>query len=75
MPRATSERAAAGRVVTRRYGEALPLLRYPLGDRVELIAGDNDGPRFRYLGRSGHGFGLIGGVKVSRSQLESFLDT
>jgi phenylacetate-coenzyme A ligase PaaK-like adenylate-forming protein len=62
-------------LVTRRYGEALPLLRYPLGDRVELIAGDNDGPRFRYLGRTGHGFGLVGGVKVSRSHLESFLDT
>jgi len=61
-------------LVTRRYGDAMPLLRYPLNDRVELLPDAKDGPLFRYLGRSGHAFGLATGVKVRRAQLERFLD-
>ena len=61
-------------LVTRRYGNAMPLLRYPLNDLVELAPDTTDGPRFRYLGRSGHGFGLTTGVKVGRVQLDRFLD-
>lgn len=61
-------------LATRRYGEASPLLRYPLGDRVELNSPDNATPNFRHLGRIGHAFGLIGGVKIGRAQLERFLD-
>lgn len=66
-------------LVTRRYGEAVPLLRYRLGDRVELLpdddtSSDNGRPRFKYLGRTGHAFSLPGGVKVGRAQLERCLD-
>lgn len=56
-------------LVTRRYGVANPLLRYRLGDLVELDAG-----RVRILGRIGHAFGLCTGVKVSRLLLERYLD-
>jgi len=61
-------------LVTRRYGEAMPLLRYPLNDRVELSPDTAGGPHFKYLGRCGHGFGLASGVKVARAQLDRFLD-
>lgn len=61
-------------LVTRRHGHAMPLLRYPLNDLVELASDTADGPQFRYLGRSGHGFGLATGVKVGRAQLDRFLD-
>jgi len=59
-------------LVTCRYGEAMPLLRYPLGDRVEILGGGN--PRFLHLGRIGHGFSLATGVKMGRAQLDRFLD-
>ena len=52
----------------------MPLLRYPLNDLVELAPDTAGGPQFRYLGRSGHGFGLASGVKVGRAQLDRFLD-
>lgn len=69
------EEAGIGELlVTRRHGNAVPLLRYPLNDLVELSPGTVSGPRFRYLGRSGHGFGLATGVKVGRAQLDRFLD-
>ncbi len=61
-------------LVTRRHGNAMPLLRYPLNDLVELAPDIAGGPQFRYLGRSGHGFGLATGVKVGRAQLDRFLD-
>lgn len=62
-------------VVSRRYGTASPLLRYRLGDRAELSAEKTDLPRFRFLGRVGHGFSLATGVKVSRTQIEGFFDS
>lgn len=61
-------------LVTKRYGTATPLLRYKLGDIVELLPGDNGSPMFRFIGRVGHGFGLTTGVKVTRAQLDHFLD-
>jgi phenylacetate-coenzyme A ligase PaaK-like adenylate-forming protein len=61
-------------VVTRRYGMATPLVRYRLGDRVELCREPGDPPAFRYLGRVGHGVSLAAGVKVTRAQLEAWLD-
>lgn len=61
-------------LVTRRYGEAMPLLRYRLGDRVELLPADSGMPKFIYLGRIGHAFSLVSGVKVGRAQLDQYLD-
>nr|WP_168161541.1 AMP-binding protein [Ectothiorhodospira sp. BSL-9] len=62
-------------LLTRRYGLAQPVLRYPLGDRAELLE-DASGTRcFRYLGRHGHAFTLAGGVKITRAQIDHFLDT
>ncbi len=56
-------------LVTRRMGEATPLIRYRLGDWVELGSG-----RLRLLGRIGHAFTLASGVKVTRRRLEEILD-
>lgn len=61
-------------LVTKRYGIATPLLRYMLGDRVELLTEKGGFPTFRFLGRVGHGFSLTTGVKVTRAQLDHFLD-
>lgn len=61
-------------LVTRRYGTATPILRYRLGDRVELNPAASGRPLFRHLGRTGHAFSLATGVAVSRAQLDAFLD-
>ncbi|MEW6218930.1 MAG: AMP-binding protein [Thermodesulfobacteriota bacterium] len=60
-------------LVTRRYAEAIPLVRYRLGDLIELVP-DASGPCFRFIGRVGHAFSLATGVKVTRVQIERFLD-
>jgi phenylacetate-coenzyme A ligase PaaK-like adenylate-forming protein len=61
-------------LVTARHGEAQPLVRYRLGDRVVLApptdAGRTDG-RVRFLGRIGHAFSLATGVRVGRAQVEA----
>ena len=62
-------------LVTKRYGKTTQVIRYRLGDRVEILSGHNGLPGFRFLGRVGHAFTLASGVKVSRSQVESFLDS
>lgn len=63
------ERGEGELLVTRRRGEATPLVRYRLGDRVELNPGS-----LRFLGRIGHAFTLASGVKVGRRHLEEILD-
>jgi len=59
-------------VVSRRYGEATPLVRYRLGDWVEVSRGVR--PLLRFLGRIGRGVSLATGVKLSRAQLDQWLD-
>ncbi len=62
-------------LVTKRYGKTMQVIRYRLGDRAEILSGHNGLPGFRFLGRLGHAFTLASGVKVSRAQVESFLDS
>ena len=64
-----NDRGEGELLVTRRHGEATPLVRYRLGDRVDLSPGS-----VRFLGRIGHAFTLASGVKVGRRQLEEILD-
>ena len=64
-----SDRGEGELLVTRRHGEATPLVRYRLGDRVDLNPGS-----VRFLGRIGHAFTLASGVKVGRRHLEELLD-
>lgn len=61
-------------IVTRRYGRATPLVRYRLGDLVDLLPGLSPLPALRFLGRTGHAFSLATGVKVSCEQIDRFLD-
>ncbi|HEB79273.1 MAG TPA: hypothetical protein ENI79_02200 [Rhodospirillales bacterium] len=62
-------------LVTRRHGTATPLLRYRLGDLVDMVNPDGpEGPLLRHMGRISHGFTLASGVKVSRADLDRFLD-
>ncbi len=62
-------------LISKRYGSAMPLLRYPLNDLVELSRDPDSGSHFfKYLGRCGHAFGLATGVKVGRAHVERFLD-
>ncbi len=62
-------------LVTKKYGDASPIKEYRLGDIVELFpAGNNNFPKLCFLGRIGHAFTLSTGVKVSRAQLDRFLD-
>jgi len=60
-------------LVTARYGEAQVLVRYRLGDLVELTPPRDGVGEARFLGRIGHAFSLATGVKVSRSQIEAAL--
>lgn len=64
-----NDRGEGELLVTRRHGEATPLVRYRLGDRVDLSPGS-----VRFLGRIGHAFTLASGVKVGRRHLEEILD-
>lgn len=62
-------------LVTKKYGDASPIKAYRLGDIVELFPAGNDNfPKLRFLGRTGHAFSLSTGVEVSRAQLDRFLD-
>lgn len=64
-----SETGRGELLVTRRYGTCTPLLRYRLGDYVELQPQGS----FRFLGRMGHGFSLASGVTLARAVLEQYL--
>lgn len=61
-------------LVSRRGGEAMPIMRYALGDKVNLLPSDGDGA-FRFLGRIGGAFQLPAGVQVDFPLLEAFLDS
>lgn len=67
------EEGAGELLITRRYGCATPLIRYRIGDQVELSPPPR--PRVRLLGRIGHAFSLATGVKVGHQLLAGFLDT
>jgi acyl-coenzyme A synthetase/AMP-(fatty) acid ligase len=63
-------------VVTARVGAAMPLLRYPLGDLVELDSTASTGYHgFRFLGRVGQGIGLATGVRLGGQEINSWLDS
>lgn len=65
-----SETGRGELLVTRRYGACTPLIRYRLGDYVELWPKGS----FRFLGRTGHGFSLASGVTLSRAILGKYLE-
>lgn len=64
-------------VVTQLYRQAMPLLRYNIGDEVEVSLVDDCAcgwhlPTVRVLGRAGYGY-PVGQVKVTQSELEELV--
>ncbi|HIJ84326.1 MAG: hypothetical protein HW380_2093 [Magnetococcales bacterium] len=62
-------------LVSRRWSEATPIVRYPLGDRVMLRPASKDQPGyFSYICRQGRACQLPTGVTVDFPMLERFLE-